>query len=75
MVGSDLKTMSWESTGTQNLMHLKMSSNCLLVIFLEHTDKTNAPAFKTVYHGHVISLTSFKICKTIVEVNNASRYT
>ena len=74
MVGSDLKTMSWESTGTQNLMHLKMSSNCLLVIFLEHTDKTNAPAFKTVYHGlmHVISLTSFKICKTIVEGNNVS---
>ena len=56
MVGNNLKAISWKSTGAHNLLHLKISSNCLLVIVLELADKANAIAFKIVYPAlmHVI---------------------
>ena len=60
MVGNNLKTMNWKSNGALNLLHLKISSNCLLVIVLELADKANVIVFKIVYPAlmHAICLTT-----------------
>ena len=60
MVGNNLKTMSWKLTGALNLLHLKISSNSLLVIVLELADKANVIVFKIVYPAlmHTICLTA-----------------
>ena len=76
MVGNNLKAMSWKSAGAHNLLHLKISSNCLLVIVLELANKANAIAFKIVYLAltHVICLTAktselFIILMTMLEMS------
>ena len=76
MVGNTLKTMSWKSTGALNLLHLKISSNCLLFIVLELADKANVIVFKIVYPAltHAICLTAkaselFIILMTMLEMS------
>ena len=60
MIGNNLKIMSWKSTGALNLLHLKMFSNCLLIIVLELADKANIIVFKIVYPALM-----YAICLTV----------